>query len=144
MASSPLALPPELIGRHHGAIGQLGQATKNGPLCFREDDITLGGIELKADGELIAPFALKGELFQSLSFKFHESHVSGMGAVWLPLQVGKDRYSASLFRYGSVFRILVKLHREDGSIDAIQWICAEPDKAKKANGGQPAARPGSQ
>jgi hypothetical protein len=129
-ANPLLTLPQELIGRHNGAMGQFGQATKDKPLSFGDDDITLGGIELKADGELIVPFALKGESFKDLSFKFHEMHVSGAAAVWLPLQDGNDRYSAFLSRYGSVFRVLVKQQREDGSVAAIQWLCAEPRKAE--------------
>jgi hypothetical protein len=142
--ANPLLIPQELIGRHHGAIGQFGQAMKDKPLSFGEDDITLGGIELKADGGLVVPFALRGELFKDLSFKFHENHVSGAIAVWQPLQDGNDRYSATLSRYGSVFRVLVKLHREDGSVAAIQWICAEPRKAAEQTGtGQPATRPES-
>jgi hypothetical protein len=131
-----LTLPQELIGRHHGAMGQYGQAAKDKPLSFGDDDITLGGIELKADGELIVPFALKGESFKDLTFKFLENHVSGAVAVWHPLQDGNDRYSATLSRYGSVFRVLVKLHREDGSVAAIQWICAEPREEDKAKANQ--------
>lgn len=132
MANPLLAPPKELVGKHHGAMGQFGKATKDGQLSFGGDEMTLGGIELKADGELIVPFALKGESFKSLSFKFHESAVSGTAAVWLPLQDGNVRYSANLFRYGSVFRVLVKQHHEDGSVSAIQWICAEPREEEKA------------
>ena len=139
-ANPLLMLPQELIGRHHGAMGQFGQATKDKSLSFGDDDITLGGIELKADGGLVVPFALKGEQFKDLSFKFHESHVSGAIVVWRPLQDGNGRYSATLSRHGSVFRVLVKLHREDGSVAAIQWICAQTRKEVEAvpsNGDKP-------
>lgn len=139
-ANPLLTLPQELIGRHDGAMGQFGQAAKDKPLSFGDEDITLGGIELKADGGLVVPFALKGESFKNLSFKFLENHVSGAATVWHPLQDGNDRYSATLFRYGSVFRVLVKLEREDGSVAAVQWICAEPRKTQ-AGTEQPVARP---
>lgn len=133
------SLPPELIGRHHGAMGQLGKALKGRPLVFAADDITLGGVEIKPDGGLVAPFALKGETFKNLFFKFHENHVSGDVAVWHPIQDGKNRYSATLYRYGAVFRVLVELHREDGTVEAIQWICAENRPAERGHDGQPEA-----
>jgi hypothetical protein len=132
MANPTLILPEELVGRHHGAMGQYGHAPKDGTISFVEDQTTLGGIELKADGELIVPFALKGESFKNLSFRFHEIDISKTIAVWHPLQDGRNRYSAALFRYGSVFRVLVKFHRDDGSVNAIQWICAEPRVAEVA------------
>ena len=137
-----LTIPPELIGQHHGAMGQWGQSTKDGALCFGGDDVTLGGIELRADGELIVPFALRGEAIKNLSFTLHEVGITGGIVVWKPLEVGKDRYSATLFRYGSVFRILVKLHREDESIVAMQWVCAEPREAEQG-ADQPATAPES-
>jgi hypothetical protein len=132
LANPLLTLPKELIGKYNGALGQFGQAAKEDELSFGEVDTTLGGLELKADGDLIVPFALKGETFKDLTFKFHESHVSGAAVVWHTLEVGNVRYSANLSRYGSVFRVMVKQHREDGSVAAIQWICAEPSDTEKA------------
>jgi hypothetical protein len=140
-ATSAMAkpLPPELIGRHFGAIGQLGQAAKDGELYFYEGG-SLGGVEIKEDGELIVPFADKEGAFKKLAFNFND-YKWGTPEVWHPLQDGKDRYSVTLFRYGAVFQILVKLHRKDGSVAAFQWICAEPRKAEQGGADQPTTVP---
>jgi hypothetical protein len=124
-----MPVPLELVGQHSGGMGQQGQSVKGGALCFYEHRGSLGGVKIKADGELVVSFAIGSEEFKELTFKF-DNYELGATEVWHPLKDGEDRYSAALFRYGAVFRILVKLHHKDGSVAAIQWICAEPDKAE--------------
>ena len=133
--------PPELIGDHVGGMGQQGQAAKDGDLTFFED-AGLGGVEIKADGELVVPFAVGSEVYKRLAFKFND-YEWGATNVWHPLQDGKDRYTATLFRYGAVFRILVKQHRKDGSVAAIQWMCAEARTAEQGGADQPTTTPES-
>ena len=133
-------LPPEFIGKHKGGMGQRGQSTKDGALCF-EELAGLGGVQIEADGDLVVPFSVaENEELRRLTFKFHNYNHP---YCWHPLEDGEDRYSAALIRYGAVFRILVKLHRKDGSVAAIQWICAEPDKAEQGGADQPATAPES-
>lgn len=128
--------PPELIGDHSGGMRQQGQSAKGGELCFEETSIGFGGVEIKTDGELVVSFAVGSEELKKLEFKFH-NYESGRAEIWHPLKDGEDRYSASLFRYGSVFRILVKQHHKEELVGAIQWICAESRKPEQGGTDNP-------
>jgi hypothetical protein len=135
-ATSAVALPddfpPELVGTHSGGMGQLGHTTDDGTIMFSEHRSGLGGVELRADGKLIVPFAEKqGELFTELEFPFVKECINGAMVVWKPLIIGEKKYTAKLFRYGKVFRVLVKLYNGDRVVSGIQWVCAEPTKAEQ-------------
>ncbi len=119
-------MPRELVGRHNGGVGQSGLATKDGTIVFNESDCVLGGVEIKADGTLLVPFAEKGEEFRTLEFKTVKEHITDATVSWEPLVVGGDEFSATLQRYGAVFRVLVKMRRGDEVRSGIQWICAGP------------------
>lgn len=126
LLAEPPQMPRELVGRHNGGVGQSGFATKDGTIVFNESDCVLGGVEIKADGTLLVPFAEKAEEFRTLEFKVVKEHLTGAIVTWDPLVVGADEYSATLHRYGEVFRVLVKMRRGDEVRSGIQWICAGP------------------
>jgi hypothetical protein len=135
----PDGFPPELVGTHSGGMGQLGHATDDGTIMFSELRSGLGGVEFRADGKLVIPFAEKqGELFTELEFPFVKEHINGAMAVWKPLIIGEKKYTAKLFRYGKVFRVLVKLYNGDRVVSGIQWVCAEPTKAEQDGADQSA------
>ena len=98
-----------------------------------------GGVEFRSDGELVVPFVEKeGELFTELEFPFLKEHIPGAMVVWKPLLIGEKKYTAELFRYGAVFRVLVKLYNGDRVVSGIQWVCSEPTKAEQGGTDQPA------
>lgn len=124
--ASPTDFPPELVGYHGGAMGQLGYASEDGTLMFSEEDFTLGSLTFGSDGALKVWFPVKGEEGATLEFPFIERVIPGAMVDWKPVVIGEDQYSATLFRYGAVFRILVKLRHDDQFVSGVQWGCAEP------------------
>jgi len=140
-AADPQSPDRELVGKHYGAMGQLGRATEEGTVYFGENDCSLGGLEIKPNGMLVVSFAEKeegknkGAEFRRIKFTTVEKHISRAMTVWEPMKIGEDEYSATLHRYGKVFRVLVKLHRGDRVVSGIQWICAEPTTAEQTPAG---------
>ena len=138
-ATSAFALPddflPELAGTHGGGFGQLGSPTADGTLMFGEHQFTLGGVDFRSGDKLVVWFVGKERgVGTELEFPFVKEHISGASAVWKPLIIGEKKYTAELFRYGKIFRVLVKLYKGDRVVSGIQWVCAEPTKAERRPG----------
>lgn len=120
-------IPPELVGTHEGAMGQLGSVTKDGTLTFDEDRLSLGGLAIGPRGEMSVAFLKKeGEVFERLLFTTVSEVDTGATVTWKPLIIEDRTYTAKLSRFGKVFRLVIKLHQDNQLVAGIQWICADP------------------
>lgn len=120
-------IPPELVGTHAGAMGQIGSVTKDGTLTFDEDRISLGGLAIGPGGDMSVAFVKKeGEVFERLLFTTVSEVVTGATVTWKQLIIEDLTYTAKLSRYGKVFRLVIKLYQDNQLVAGIQWVCADP------------------